>query len=256
MTSFDTHCMLDRKKAKFVRSEAECDRTWSGPTAREASTMIFTKKPGPQIPASHQKLHAYEPEKNNWPLKSRKAWNLETTRVNCNVWNWKLKDPEAGLKNLRQTIAKIAGRNIALIQHFQMGNGEKHRLQKELLDLRASANATESSARKESDTNQNLRCAHLSMKRELSQMVLNLTSSVWNCSDRMLNLRGLIKNIEKPKIQWTVGMIQRSMTRTSQRRRTVDQKKGSPGRTPITFRRQRRTCTAPQWDSHHTTRRN
>ena len=60
------------------------------------------------------------------------------------------------------------------IQQVQIADGEKHRPAKELLDLWASARASESSASMETEPNQSLRDEVLSMRRELSQTGIDI----------------------------------------------------------------------------------
>ena len=169
MTSIDTHYMLNFKKAKFVRAEAELRQNleWSDSEGSKCHDLYEeTRTANSRVAPVVKRLRVRRKQLTTGISEGR---NVETDhqRQLQNIWNWKLKNSKTGLNNVQQTIAKIAGRNKALIQHFQMPDGEKHRLHKELLDPRASANATKSPTSTESDTNQNFRSEHLSMKPEL-----------------------------------------------------------------------------------------
>ena len=113
----------------------------------------------------HHRLQAASQQCDSVKPNCDRTWRRTT--LNCDWWNWKLRDSKTGLEHFQQAKSKIAGISTDLSQQPQIANGDKHRLQNGLLDPRASANATESSASLESQTNQNLRDENLSLRCEL-----------------------------------------------------------------------------------------
>ena len=148
--------MLSHTKAHLYVLKPNCDRTWSG--SKDCKFPHHTRSytlTSPRTTTDHRNVG--NPERRDG-LPGSIAKN----------WNWNLKDSRLVWKTSSQPMGRLQQETEIFFNIYRRQTERsivQHRPENEILDLRASANATESSATMGSETNQNLRYDSWSTRR-------------------------------------------------------------------------------------------